>query len=218
MNKLRILIADDHSLIRQGVRSVINGRAEWELCGESDNGRAAVELARSLAPDIAILDVTMPGLNGVDTIRLLKTESPGTKALILTMHDSESLANEVLDAGGYGYLLKSDAAELLPKAIEAVASGRHFLTTKMAHATGDISVTPERPASNGPTVRSRLTPREREILQCLAEGKSNKEVADALQISPGTVGTHRKNILGKLKAHSTAELVRYAVRNNLIQA
>ena len=217
MKKLRILIADDHSMIRQGVRSVIDAQPGWELCGEADNGRTAVELAKSLSPDIAVLDITMPGLNGVDAIRVLKTESPLTKVLILTMHDSESLAEEVILAGGYGYLLKSDAAELLPKAIEQLATGGRFLTSKFSLPPGGPHSKPERLLQNPQAVRFRLTPREREIVQHLAEGKSNKQVADSLGISLGTVETHRKNILGKLNLHSTADLVRYAIRNNLIQ-
>lgn len=218
MKKLKLIIADDHSMIRQGVRSVIETQPGWELCGEADNGRSAIQLARDFAPDIAVLDITMPGLNGVDAIRILKTESPKTKVLILSMHDSEALADEVLQAGGYGYLLKSDAAELLPKAIEALACGRHFLTSKLAHSPGETRLKPDAVAPKTGPVRSRLTPREREIVQLLAEGRSNKQVADALGISPATVETHRKNILGKLHLHSTADLVRYAIRNNLIQA
>lgn len=217
MKKLRIIIADDHSLIRQGIRSVIASQPGWELCGETNNGRTAVELAQDLSPDIAVLDVTMPGLNGVDAIRLMKTASPNTKALILTMHDSDSLAEEVMLAGGSGYLLKSDAAELLPQAIEEVASGRHFMTSQLSFQAGVQSLRPEKSSQTPSPVRSRLTPREREIVQCLAEGKTNKQVADALRISLGTVETHRKNILGKLGVRSAADLVLYAIRNKLIQ-
>lgn len=218
MKKLRIIIADDHSMIRQGVRSVIECRPDWELCGETDNGRSVIELARRLAPDIAVLDITMPGLNGVDAIRVLKTESPNTKVLILTMHDSESLANEVLQAGGYGYLLKSDTAERLPKAIDALAAGNRFLTSQFALQPGEPHLRSGGRTKTAGAVRSRLTPREREVVQLLAEGRGNKQVADALGISAGTVETHRKNILAKLDVHSTADLVRYAIRNKIIQA
>jgi DNA-binding NarL/FixJ family response regulator len=215
---LRILIADDHGLIRQGVKAVIESHKSWKLCGEADNGRSAVELARKLKPDIAVVDITMPGLNGLDVTRTLKTASPQTKVLILTMHDSESLAEEVLQVGACGYLLKSDAAELLPKAIAALAADKTFVTPKIsrngAGNHGPAASTPQ----DQPTPRFRLTPRERQIVQLLAEGKSNKETAEALNISHATIETHRKNILTKLKLRCTADLVRYAVRNNLIHA
>ncbi len=217
MRKLRIIIADDHSMIRQGVRAVIESQATWELCGEADNGRAALALVQKLKPDIAVLDITMPELNGLDVTRILKAECPRTRVLILTMHDSESLADEVLQTGARGYLLKSDAAELLSKAIETLAAGKKFLTPKISNPA-PAPVLPERAgAKNDPTLRFRLTPRERQIVQSLAKGKSNKETAHLLGISPTTVETHRKNILCKLKLHNAADLARYAVRNNLIQ-
>lgn len=215
MNKLRILIADDHVLIRQGVKAVIENQRRWKLCGEADNGRDAIELARRHKPEIAVLDITMPELNGLDVTRILKTASPKTKVLILTMHDSEALADEVIQAGARGYLLKSDAAELLPAAIETLAAGKNFLTPKI---TGPA---PRKPVTTGSknetSLRFRLTPRERQIVRLLAEGKANKEVADTLEISLGTAETHRKNILNKLQARSTADLVRYAIRNKLIE-
>lgn len=215
MKKIQIIIADDHSMIRQGIKAMIESHPGWLLCGETDNGRTLIELARKLKPDIAVLDITMPGLNGLDTTRLLKVQSPKTRVLILTMHDSEALADEVLKAGAQGYLLKSDAAELLPKAIEAVAAGQSFLTRKMASRQGPQSLATAKADEN---YRFRLTPRERQIVQLLAEGKTNKETADTLGITLGTAETHRKNILGKLQLHCTADLVRYAIRNNLIQA
>jgi DNA-binding NarL/FixJ family response regulator len=205
-------------MIRQGVRSVIESEPGWELCGEADNGRSAIELTRNLAPDIAVLDITMPELNGFDAIRILKAESPKTKVLIFTMHDSESLANDVLQAGADGYLLKSDAAGRLAEAIQALASGNHFLTSKLGFQAEKQQARPGVAPQPTGQVRSRLTPREREIVQLLAEGRSNKQVADALGISPSTVKTHRKNILSKLNVRSTAGLVLYAIRNNLIQA
>ena len=215
MKTLRIIIADDHGFIRQGVRAVIESQRSWELCGEADNGRTAVELVRKHKPEIAVLDITMPELNGLDATRQIRIASPKTKVLILTMHDSEALADEVQLAGARGYLLKSDAAELLPKAIETLVAGKNFLTPKM---TGNGVRKPAVPGSTDEIVpRFRLTPRERQIVQLLAEGKANKEVAHALEISLDTVETHRKNILNKLHLRSTADLVRYAIRNNLIQ-
>ncbi|MEY4387913.1 MAG: hypothetical protein RLY20_3196 [Verrucomicrobiota bacterium] len=214
MKKLRFIIADDHSMVRQGVKSVIAAQRSWDLCGEADNGRSAVELARRLKPDIAVLDVTMPELNGLDALRLIKVESPKTKVLILTMHDSEALAEEVLEAGAGGILLKSDAAELLPKAVAALVSGRSFLTPKI---NGAAPVTEPDETEAGPQkFHFRLSPRERQIVQMLAEGRTNKQTADALGITTNTVETHRKNILNKIQAHSSADLVRYAIRQKLI--
>lgn len=215
MKPLRIIIADDHGLVRQGVKAVIESQRAWELCGEADNGRTAVELARKHKPEIAVLDITMPELNGLDVTRQIRIDSPKTKVLILTMHDSEVLADEVLQAGAKGYLLKSDAAELLPKAIETLVAGKNFLTPKMS---GNGARKPMPTASPDEIVpRFRLTPRERQIVQLLAEGKPNKEVAYVLEISLDTVETHRKNILNKLRLRTTADLVRYAIRNQLIQ-
>ncbi len=197
-------------MIRQGVKSVIDSQTTWELCGEAANGRTALELVHTLKPDIAILDISMPELNGLDATRILKAESPRTKVLILTMHDSESLADEVLKAGACGYLLKSDAAELLPIAIEALASGKNFLTPKISNNVNGQNLRATTALPIGGMQRFRLTPRERQIVQLLAEGKTNKETAETLGISLGTVETHRKNILGKLQLHCTADLVRYA--------
>lgn len=220
MKKLRLIIADDHSMVRQGVKSVIASQPSWKLCGEANNGRRAVELAKKLQPHIAVLDISMPELNGLAAIPELITESPKTKVLILTMHDSESLADEVLEAGAHGYLLKSDAAELLPKAIAALVAGKVFVSPKIKTAAKESSKAhAEDPAQQGQSgsIRFRLTPRERQIVQLLAEGKTNKEVAEMLSISSSTVETHRKNILNKLNLRSTADLVRYAIRNSLIQ-
>lgn len=215
MKKLRILIADDHGMIRQGLRAVIAARREWELCGEAEDGRVAVELAKELRPDIVILDLTMPELNGLDTTRKILAALPRTQVLIQTMHDSEALAQEVLSAGARGYLLKNDAPELLPQAIEALAAGRTFFTPKVSELVMRTLNDPTAVPSDAP--RSRLTPRERELVQLLAEGKSNKEAADTLGITLNTVETHRKNVMSKLRLRSASDLVRYAIRNNLAQ-
>ncbi len=215
MKKLRILIADDHGMIRQGLRAVIEARKGWELCAEATNGRQAVELARQLRPDLVVLDLTMPETNGLDATRKIRETLPRTQVLILTMHDSEALAQEVLAAGARGYVLKNDAPELLPQAIEALAGGRMFFTPTVAELVMQNFMNPG--AASGEAPRSRLTPREREIVQLLAEGKSNKETADALGISLNTVETHRKNVMSKLHLRSASDLVRYAIRNNLIQ-
>ena len=217
MKKLRILVADDHGLILEGLRAVIESRPEWELCGLAENGRRAVELAQERRPDIVVLDVTMPELNGLDAARKILEILPRAKILIQTMHESESLAHEVIKVGARGYLLKSDAPELLPQAIEALAAGRTFFTSKVCDwvmsglsGGGGNKAAPEIP-------RSRLTPRERELVQLLAEGKSNKEAADKLGISLNTVETHRKNVMSKLKLRSASDLVRYAIRNKWVE-
>ncbi len=215
MKTIRILIADDHGMIRQGLRAAIAARREWEVCGEAENGRVAVELAKELRPDIVILDLTMPELNGLDATRKILAALPRTQVLIQTMHDSEALAQEVLAAGARGYLLKNDAPELLPQAIEALAAGRTFFTPKVSELVMRTLNDPSAVPAAAP--RSRLTPRERELVQLLAEGKSNKEAADTLGITLNTVETHRKNVMSKLQLRSASDLVRYAIRNNLAQ-
>jgi DNA-binding NarL/FixJ family response regulator len=217
MSKLRFIIADDHSMVRQGVKGVIARQRSWEFCGEADNGLAAVELAKRVKPDIAVLDITMPGLNGLDAVRILREELPRTKLLILTMHDSEALADEIMRAGAHGYLLKSDAADQLPLAIAALRADKKFLTTGIVWPSPPADASETVLPDDSVSTRFRLTHRERQIAQLLAEGKTTKEIAEALDISRATVETHRKNIISKLKIRCAADLVRYAIRNNLIQ-
>ena len=214
MKKLRLLIADDHGMVRRGLRAAIEARREWEVCGEAENGRQAVELAKQLRPDLVVLDLTMPELNGLDAARKIRAALPATQVLIQTMHDSEALAQEVLAAGARGYLLKNDAPEMLAQAIEALAAGGTFFTPKVSDL---VMSSLARPGSSPEPPRSRLTPRERELVQLLAEGKSNKEAADALGISLNTVETHRKNVMSKLRLRSAPDLVRYAIRNKLVE-
>jgi DNA-binding NarL/FixJ family response regulator len=217
MKKIRILIADDHSMVRQGVRTVIEQQPAWELCGEAENGRIALDLAKTLAPDVVVFDVSMPELNGMEAARILRSTTPEIKVLILTMHNSETLAHEVLQSGAHGYLLKSDAAELLPLAIETVVAGKVFMTPKLAYLANGPAPRSTPVENNKGFCRPRLTPRERSIVRVLAEGKSNKEAASVLGVSLGTIETHRKNIFGKLGIHCTADLVRYAIRNQLVE-
>ncbi|MFO1488256.1 MAG: response regulator transcription factor [Verrucomicrobiota bacterium] len=212
MKKIRILIADDHGMIREGLRAVIAAHRDWECVGEAPNGRVAVELAAKLKPDVCIMDVTMPELNGLEAARQIVARRPETAVLVQTMHDSESLAQEILAAGARGYLLKNDAPELLAQAIESVAAGRAFFTPRVAEMVLRNFGGKSEP---GAPPEGRLTPRERELVQLLAEGKSNKEAADVLGISVNTVETHRKNVMSKLQLRSAADLVRYAIRNGL---
>jgi len=212
---VRILIADDHQLIRRGLIATLADRPEWEVVAEATNGREALELARQLQPDIAILDLTMPELNGLDAARQLLTLSPATRILIVTAHGSEQLLREVLEVGAMGYVLKSDADDVLPEAIDAVLRGRTFFTSSLGRLVVEGYLRSGKPEA-GAGVETRLSPREREIVQLVAEGQSSKDIARVLQLSVKTVETHRSNIMHKLGIDSVAELVRYAVRNRIV--
>ena len=215
--RTKILIADDHEIVRHGLRSILESHSEWEVVGEAVTGREAVELAKQTTPNIAVIDVSMPELNGLEATRQILKLLPQTEVLILTMHESEQVVREVLDAGARGYVLKSDAGRDLIAAIEALCQRRTFFSSRVSEMLLQSYLThPERaPAPEAP--RNRLTAREREIVQLLAEGKTNKEVASALNISIKTAETHRTNIMNKLDLHSISELVRYAVRNNMVE-
>jgi DNA-binding NarL/FixJ family response regulator len=216
MAALRILIADDHDLMRRGVRTLLESHAGWEVCGEAKTGREAVQLAEQLKPDVIILDISMPDLNGVEAAKRIRKAS-GAEILILSMHYSEQLIREIVDAGVRGYIVKSDSDRDLVIAVETLARHKPFFTP---HATEVIlgNFNSGGPAAPLPElVSDRLTSREREIVQLLAEGKSSKEVASSLGISVKTAETHRANIMRKLELHSVSELVRYAVRNQIIE-
>ncbi len=217
MKPLRILVADDHDLLRRGVKVLLQTHAGWEVCGEANTGRDAVSRAEELKPDIAILDISMPDLNGVEAARRIRKVSPGTEVLILSMHYSDQLIREIVDAGVRGYIVKSDSDRDLIIAVETLSKHKPFFTPHATevilsnfNAGGPVSGVPE-------LIRDRLTSREREIVQLLAEGKSSKEVAASLGISVKTAETHRANIMRKLELHSVSELVRYAVRNQIIE-
>lgn len=213
---VRILVADDHEIVRRGLIALLEGKQDWVVVGEAVTGREAVDLARTLTPDIAIIDVGMPELNGLEATRQILKAQPQTEILILTMHESEQIVREVLDAGARGYVLKSDAGRDLVAAVEALCQHRTFFSSKISDMLLRAYLRPTR-AEQPETTRSRLTAREREIVQLLAEGKSNKEVASALNISIKTAETHRTNIMNKLDLRSITELVRYAVRNNIVE-
>jgi DNA-binding NarL/FixJ family response regulator len=212
MPPLSILIADDHAVVRAGLRTLLESRPNWEICAEAADGRDAVEKAAKHKPRIAILDIGMPLLNGVESTRQIRKASPSTEILILTMHESDDLVQQVVEAGARGYILKDEADRVLLDAVQALSQHKSFFSTRVSEA----AATPDA-SDNAKSSRSRLTPREREILQLLAEGKSNKEVANLLSISVNTAEAHRANIMLKLDFHSLAELVMYAVRNNIIQ-
>ncbi|MGA7919925.1 MAG: response regulator transcription factor [Candidatus Acidiferrales bacterium] len=218
MNRLRILIADDHDLIRHGIKQLLVSHPGWEICAEASNGLEAVSAAQTSKPDIAILDISMPGLNGLEAARKIRQESPDTEILILSMYSSDEVIREIVDAGAKGYILKSDSDRDLVAAVETVANHKPFLTPVAA----DMLLTSFRGGSvrspSDAPLRDRLTPRERQVVRLLAEGKSSKEVASSLSISVKTAETHRSNIMRKLQVHSLADLVRYAVRNQIVES
>lgn len=216
MSALRVLIADDHEVVRAGVRSLLESQPDCEICGEAATGHQVVALAQQLKPDIAILDITMPELNGLEAARQILKAVPDVRVLILSVHESEELVREILDTGAHGYVLKSDAGRELTAAMQALRKRETFFTSRVAQIALR-AYRNKKPASAAPPAPGGvLTPREREVLQLLAEGRSNKETASALGISVMTVETHRANIMHKLGAHSIAELVHYAVRHKII--
>jgi DNA-binding NarL/FixJ family response regulator len=210
---VRILLADDHDVVRRGLRQLLEEQADWEVCGEAVTGRQAVEMAKDLVPNVAILDLTMPELNGLEATRQIRAALPTTEVLIFTMHESEQLIRDVLAAGARGYLLKSDAARFIVSAVEALAQHKPYFNWKVSETMLDAFL--RSTAETEGTMSDTLTGREREIVQLLAEGKSNKQISSSLDISVKTVETHRATIMKKLNAHSVVDIVRYAVRNNL---
>ncbi|HUK24094.1 MAG TPA: response regulator transcription factor [Terriglobales bacterium] len=215
MPSLRILVADDHEVVRRGLRALLEGQPGWVVCGESADGRDVLQKAVELKPDVIVLDIAMPNLNGLETTRQLLKADPRTKILILTLHDTEQVIHEVLVAGARGFLLKSDAARDLVTAVEALRQGKTYFTSRVASMVLD-GFLKGGPGAGVAATASPLTPREREIVQLLAEGKSTKEVACALGLSVKTAETHRANIMRKLDIHSVSDLVLYAVRNSII--
>jgi len=216
MAAFRIFIADDHEVVRKGLCALLQAEAGWEICGEAADGREAVEKIRELKPDAIILDIGMPGLNGLEATRQLMKEDPRSKVLILTFHDSDQVVRDVLNAGARGFLLKSDAARDLVVAVDALKRDKTYFTSKVAAMVLDGYLKGGTQAAAISLGRDRLTPREREVVQLLAEGKSTKEGAVALGLSVKTAETHRSNIMRKLQLHSVSDLVLYAVRNNIV--
>jgi DNA-binding NarL/FixJ family response regulator len=214
MNSVRIVIADDHELFRRGLAAELTQVPGWVVAGEAANGRDAVELTAALKPDIVVLDLTMPELNGLEAARKIISENPAVRVLILTAHESEQLVREVLSAGAQGYVLKSDAGRILIAALQALLDGRSFFTSNVARMVLDGYLRSESRDASTPET---LSAREREIVQLLAEGNSNKDIARALKISVKTTETHRSNIMRKMGFGSLPELVRYAIRNKIIE-
>jgi DNA-binding NarL/FixJ family response regulator len=216
--KLRILVADDHELVRRGIRGLLRAQRGWRVIGEATNGREAVEKTNKLKPDVAILDISMPDLDGLQATRQIREAAPRTSVVVLTMHESDQMVRRVLDAGALGYVLKSDLAAHLVKAVKNVSAGKMFLTPRVS----DIVLKgflkngsqPEPPENS----RARPTPREVQVIRLVAEGKANKEIAAELGITLRTAETHRAKIMLKLGMHSLAELIHYAIRNKIVSA
>jgi DNA-binding NarL/FixJ family response regulator len=219
MPALRVLVADDHEVVRKGLCALLQEQPGWVVAAQARDGREAVDMAKQVKPDIIVMDISMPGLNGLEATRQIGKSLPQAKVLILTMHESDSLIREVIEAGARGYLLKVDAGADLIKAVDALRRNQTFFTSKVSEMVLDGYLTkPGKHAeANSASLANRLTARQREILQLLAEGKSSKEVAVALGLSVKTAETHRANIMSRLHCHSVSELVRYAIRNQVIQ-
>jgi len=217
MRNLRILIADDHDLMRRGLKAVVEGHPGWSVVAEAISGHEAVAKASELRPDVVIMDVCMPILNGIEATRQIRRASPQTEVLILSLHHSDQLIRDVLEAGARGFLVKADPDSDVVTAVKCLAERKPYFTSCATEILlnarlGSIS-------TEGDTAMpgERLTPREREVVQLLAEGKTSKEVATTLDISTKTAETHRSNIMRKLEFHSVSEIVRYAVRNEMIE-
>jgi DNA-binding NarL/FixJ family response regulator len=212
-------LVDDHHVVRRGVAGVIeDARPEWEVCGEASTGREAVAAAAILKPDVVVMDISMPDMNGLEATREILKDNPGTEVLILSVHESDQIVHDVLAAGARGYILKQDAGTDLIAALEAVRLHRLFFTARVSEVVlsgylgrAAAGTLPEVPFS-------RLSPREIQIVQLVAESKSNKEVSNILHISVKTVESHRAHIMEKLGLHSVTELVRYAIRNNIVES
>jgi DNA-binding NarL/FixJ family response regulator len=214
---LRIFLADDHEVVRLGLRTLLENGTGWKVVGEAANGRDAVERIKDLKPDVVVMDLTMPQLNGLEATRQILRDAPRTAVMILSVNESEDIVHEVLSAGARGFMLKSDAGKDLLVAVEGLQQGRPFFSARVADYV--LQHYQRRPGAGEPvaTPSSTLTAREREVLQLLVEGQSNKEVASSLGIGVKTAEAHRANLMKKLGVHSMSELVRYAIRNKIVE-
>jgi DNA-binding NarL/FixJ family response regulator len=217
MKKTRILLVDDHQIVRRGVAELVrDAGADWEVCGEASTGREAMDAAARLKPDIVVMDISMPDMTGLDATRQILKNQPGTEILILSIHESEQIIQDVLSAGARGYILKGDAGSDLIKALHAIREHKMFFTSKVSEVVLNGYLGRNAPGATA-DARASLSTRELEIAKLVAEGKSNKEVANILHIGVNTVESHRSHIMDKLGIHSVTELVLYAVRNNLVK-
>jgi DNA-binding NarL/FixJ family response regulator len=211
-----VLIADDHEIVRRGLRALIHEQPGWQVVAEAIDGRDAVAKAEEFKPDVAILDITMPSLNGLEATRQIAKLSPRTKVLILSIHESDQLIHQLLGVGARGYILKADAGRYFITALKALLANKTFFTPKVAQKVMDGHL--DKVPKESEEEFSAITGRQREVLQLLAEGKSSKEVANILGITLKTAETHRSNLMRRLNCHSVTELVRYAIRNHIVEA
>ena len=216
MGELRLLLGDDHAMLRHGLKKILEDRHDWRVVGEAGNGRDAVREALALKPDIAVLDIGMPLLNGLEATRQIVRHTPSVRVLILSMHTDQAYVSQALQAGAKGYVLKESAATELVEAISALASGKSFFSPPVAQVVFD-DYTRRLTAKGIMDPYDALSEREREVLQLVAEGRSSKEIGELLSISPATVETHRAHLLQKLGLHNTVEVVRYAARRGIVQ-
>lgn len=207
----RILIADDHDVVRSGLRAILEAQADWEVVGEATTGREAIDKALALKPDIVVMDYGLPLMNGIDVTRNVKTRLPGTEVLIFTMHDTDELIRDALEAGARGFLLKSDAKRFLIAAIECLSVHKPFFTSKVSDTLLASYL------STGRAPHSVLSDREKSVVQLIAEGLTNKKIAEVLSISIKTVETHRASAMRKLQIDTTATLIRYAIKNKMVE-
>jgi len=210
---IRILLADDHQIMRDGLRAILASEESFEIVGEAENGREAAALARELVPDVIIMDIGMPDLNGVEATRQVKADNPEIKVIALSMYADRGYVLGILEAGASGYVLKTGAYDEVHRAVKAVAQGKKYLSPDITQMVVDAQV--GAPSQRGPSAQTSLGPREREIVQLLAEGHTSPEIAKRLHISTRTVETHRRNIMKKLDLHSVADITKYAIREGL---
>lgn len=218
MKNTRLLLVDDHQVVRRGIAGLVrDAQPNWEICGEAATGRQAVTVANSLKPDIIVMDISMPDMNGLEATREILKDRPATEVMILSVHESDQMVHDVLAAGARGYILKCDAGADLITGLQTILQHKLFFTSRVSELvlSGYLGHAPER-GSNGVPF-SRLSPRENQIVKLIAEGKCNKEVGEILHISVKTVESHRAHVMDKLNLHSVTELVRYAVRNNIVE-
>lgn len=216
VSALKILIADDHDLMRRGLRDILTAHPGWTICAEANTGTEAVKKAQASKPDVAILDIGMPELSGLEAAAQIRGALPKTEILILSVHYSDQLVRDIVDAGIRGYMIKSDADKDLVTAVDALSNRQPYFTASAIDVIGHGLF--NRHGSESGEMKDRLTSREREVVRLIAEGKSSKDVGEALDMSVKTVETHRANVMRKLQVHSVSELVRYAIRNQIVQA